>query len=171
MDKDQNFDPFIDWGAITDEMVADFHPKLKAFRDANDRFLENPTKGDLAKILRYQQELSSNHEAIIRTLFTVPAMVHVAGPREHEDCEEHDHHAIQRCARCGSTLAFWRPGIMTMTEDGPHEVEEDEISWWEPGSTVAKAVHDHGGAMYLIEEGQELDAHEKMCVDLSGLGS
>jgi hypothetical protein len=168
MDKDQNFDPYIDWSGITQEMVDDFHGTMVKFRKASDQFLEKPNKEDLAAVLRTQSDLSSNFHAIMATLYTVPAMVHVAGERVQEELED-GRHEYQRCTRCGSTLAYWRSGLMTRTSEGETEITEDNIAWWEPGDVVAKAiVQDVGGELYLVSN-RELEPHEKFCPDLSGL--
>jgi hypothetical protein len=181
-DDQQNFEPYIDWNGLTDEMAWDLVEKLVPYKLANERLIKQATrrwrKPNLRKmreatveLLQLQSELGSLNEAIIRTLVTIPMMIHVAGPKTVEECDSgtHNEHRVQRCARCGSVLQMWQEGMMHLTPAGPAEVTEEEISWWTPGTLVAKSGSSGPGlSMYEVEpEGRELEKHEMVCVDLN----
>jgi hypothetical protein len=180
MPDDQNFEPYIDWDDLSDEMADDLSSRLTRFRKVSDLFIKESNRkrrrrpekirAHAAEMLRLQYELSALYQAIVQTLVTVPMMVHVAGEKKTEQCESIDHdHIVQRCTRCGSMLQSWHANTTVMTPLGPQEIDEEDVTWWTPGSTVAKSG-DTGGPpmlhMYEIED-RELEKHEMVCVDLA----
>jgi hypothetical protein len=180
MPEDQNFEPYIDWEELSDEMADDLFSRIVRFRRVSDLFVKESKRkrrrrskkirAYAAEMLKLQSELSAMHQAIMQTLVTIPMMVHVAGEKKAETCESSaDDHVVQRCTRCGSMLQAWHANTMVMTPLGPQEIDEEDVTWWTPGSTVAKSG-DTGGPpmlhMYEIE-GRELEKHEMVCVDLA----
>jgi hypothetical protein len=155
-DDQQNFEPYIDWNGLTDEMAWDLVEKLVPYKLANERLIKQATrrwrKPNLRKmreatveLLQLQSELGSLNEAIIRTLVTIPMMIHVAGPKTVEECDSgtHNEHRVQRCARCGSVLQMWQEGMMHLTPAGPAEWPKrrspggrQERSWPSPAAAV-----------------------------------
>lgn len=165
----QNFDPFLDHDAITDEMASDLASDMDRFENAKQEFRSTKSKDSAGKMLDAQADLTATIQAIQETIFTQPVMVHEAGEKaEFVDEEGHDT-MIQRCKRCGSTLQFWHEGIVAMTPVGPQEISAEEVPWWSPGDVVAKSVEPGGMTMYEIDKTQKLDKHEMPCIDLSDL--
>jgi hypothetical protein len=164
----QNFDPFIDWDSVTQEMADDMHVKILEYKEAIKKFEAENTISNCADVLRLQFELTTTSNSIHAALFTVPVMVHNAGEKV-SDSDSEGHSVItQRCTRCGSVLQGWREGMAVLTPNGIEDLVEDKISWWKPGDVVAKASDAESMTMYVIED-RDLDKHERECVDISHL--
>lgn len=173
----QNFDPFIDWEAIDDEIAAELNKAVKNHRRAVDAFARMKRGDeDFAKaaqvVLKTYVKMGRTAQGIINHLWTVPVMVHVAGERKWETNpdDEDVQGLLQRCARCGSILHLFHEGMMVLDpETGPRAMTEDDLPWYTPGDVIAKS--DQGGnvSMYLIENGRELEKHEHECVALNEL--
>lgn len=175
-----NFDPFIDFEAVTEEMAADLHAALREHRDAAAAFVEDdrPDPVKCARAVAAATEVNMVVGAIVESLHRTPVMVHVAGPRreelraEDDDDEIEDLVLVQRCSRCGSVLNFWTDHLGTFDpHTGPRRVELNEIPWWKEGQLVAKATKPGMIDMYLVEPDRPLDKHERECADLSGLSA
>jgi hypothetical protein len=168
----QNFEPYFDWGQIDEEMTTDLHEAIVAYRKATDAFVEEGSAEKARALMQSQHEVGMVAEAIRRTVWTQPVMVHIAGQKKAEvDDEGHDT-IIQRCKRCGSTLQLWHEGVMVLGPSGPHELRDEDIPWWEEGAVVAKHTDEVGMGLFEIEGGRDLEAHEKMCPDFADqLGS
>lgn len=167
MPEDRGFEPYIDWDAITDEMTDDLHKKVVEYKEAQDNFLAQKSKENASRLMRLQWELSRLGTAITHTIFTVPMMVHVAGPKAQSTKEDHTEEIIQRCKRCGSVLQIWQDKFLIPTPEGLQPVDPDQMPWWNEGDIVAKASDESGSTMYEIEEGRDLDPHERPCPDLA----
>jgi hypothetical protein len=165
----KNFEPFLDWGAITPEMAADLHENIVEFRRAQDLFLQDPTPEHAGAVLKPQFELTKIANAIHETIFTIPVMVHSAGQKTRETTDDDKESITQRCKRCGSILQRWVEGFAVMTPGGPVELDESNLPWWDEDDRVAKATGDGGMAMYEIEKNRELNKYELLCVDLAGM--
>lgn len=168
-----NFDPFIDYESVNEEMAADLHQAMRAQREAAQDFVsdDEPDLAKAAKFLEITNDVNSTVGAIMETLYTLPVMVHVAGERKEENNpdDESEQGVVQRCKRCGSVLHFWREGIAIFTPEGPRMLQEDDVPWWEEGTLVAKGQSDSTLAMYEIEEKRELEKHERECLDMNSL--
>jgi len=167
MAEDRNFEPYIDWEDISDEMTSDFREKFLEYKKAQEMFTAHSSNENAARFLRIQFELSRLSAAIAQTLYTVPMMVHVAGPKVSGKDDDGEEQIVQRCKRCGSILQSWQPSMHFPTSEGPLQIPEDSMMWWEEDAGVAKSVRQ--GTMYPIEGGRELEKHEKICPDLTSL--
>jgi hypothetical protein len=171
----QNFEPYIDWASVSPEMAKDMHEKMLEYRAAIKAFEASGSTKDCSDVMRCQFELTNISAVIQQQLFVLPVMVHIAGEKIHEpslhgdEDEEPHEHIIQRCTRCGSILQMWCEVVRLLTPEGPVQVPEEGISWWEPGAVIAKASDDDSMTMYVIEDGRELEKHEHECLDLTGL--
>ena len=165
-----NFEPFIDWDDISDEMVADLAEAFERFRSSQEAFSKEKTKANAVEMLESQMAVSDVATAITHTLHTIPVMVHVAGPKV--SAEEDDQEAItQRCTRCGSILQKWMSGYHAITPGGPLPLTEDDLPWWDEGDIVAKSGDEHDSmTMYEVDPKRELEKHERQCYSLDSLG-
>jgi hypothetical protein len=173
----QNFDPFLDWNAIDDEIAAELNKALKNYRRAMEAFAKMK-RGDedfarAAQVfLKTQLRLQRMASGVINHIYTVPVMVHVAGEKKVETNPDNEDQTgvLQRCARCGSILNLWREGMMMLDpEEGPREVCEEDLPWFEPGTVIAKAENNGSISLYPIEGDRELEKHERECVALNEL--
>jgi len=173
----QNFDPFIDWEAIDDEIAADLNKAVKNYRRAQLGFAKMKRGDeDFAKaaqvFLKSQLHLTRLANSVINHIYTVPVMVHIAGERKTEvnPDDESSEGILQRCARCGSILHLFRDGLMVLDpETGPREMQEEDLPWFDPGALVAKAETETGVQMYVLDDKHELKKHERECVALNEL--
>lgn len=164
------FEPFIDWDDFSDEMLDDLVEVYDRFKKAQKSFDRRKTKKNAIAMLSSQGELSHIANAIMRTLHTVPVMVHVAGDKA---VREGDDGPIteQRCTRCGSVLQRWEPSYHAMTPAGPIPLAEDDLPWWDKGDIVAKAGDENESmSMYQIDPERDLEKHERECYALDSLG-
>lgn len=165
-----NFEPYIDWDDFSDEMLADISSAYVTFRSAQKAFDKKKTKQNAVALLRSQMEIGSLAGAIHQALFTVPVMVHIAGEKTTTNDEENET-ITQRCLRCGSVLQKWQDGYHAVTPAGPIPLTEEDMTWWEKGSIVAKAGdEDDSVTMYLIDPKRKLEKHERECYSLDSLG-
>jgi hypothetical protein len=169
----ENFEPYMDWGAIDQEMSDDFHAAMVEQLRARAAFEAENTPANAAALLKATVEVSEVGDRISRTIWTLPMMVHVAGEKRVEecpDCDDRHERVVQRCSRCGSMLQMWHDSILVMTERGPAPMPEESIPWWDVGSNIAKSNDDEMGTMSMYEiKDREFDKHEMICPDLSAL--
>lgn len=171
-----NFEPFLDWDAMTYEMALDLYEAMTKAQDAARAFskVEVEDEGNLVAqgrvVVETQKEVGEILEAICSTIWTHPVMVHVAGPKKNELHPDDPmvEGVLQRCKRCGSVLSFWHEGMRAITQEGFREIGEDDVPWWEDEAVVAKA---NSVGMYEIEKERELEKHEMQCVSLTELSS
>jgi hypothetical protein len=169
-----NFDPYFDYESLNDEMVDDLHKALRRYyviqQDISSS--ESTSKAKVKELLESFDEVTNVMTDVKRAVYTVPSMVHKAGPKKWEtNPDDEDQEAVvQRCSRCGSVLSWWNEGVMGMGEDGrPRVLEEDDIPWWDEGATVAKSTNDNMMGLYEVAQGRDLDKDERECVSLAGL--
>ena len=167
------FGPFLDYEKFTQEMADDLHAAVIRFQRSRDAFIRYPPSPRLgAEVIENSHVMDRTIDTICQALWTVPVMVHVAGVREpddREDCDAGDR-VIQRCKRCGSTLHAWHERLMVITPQGPAELEEDDVPWWDEGTLVAKSTHGSNVSMYRIDPDRLLEKHEMECVSLVDIG-
>lgn len=147
-----SFEPFFDYEAISEEMADDLKDALVQLRQAQEDLLSAQDAEGLVAcardVVEAQNEIMYVHREINRHIYTVPAMVHVAGKAKLEFSHGRPLY-VQRCDRCGSELCRSR--------------DEDETNFTE-GELVGKAqMGDDSEAMYLVGE-RELKEHELQCV-------
>ena len=173
----QNFDPFLDWEAIDEEIASDINKHVKRHRRLMEQFAlmkrGDPGFVEAARELMQQQHKTTTLMGqVMHHIYTVPAMVHIAGERKWEDNldDNTEQGLIQRCARCGSPLGFFSEGMMVIDEDSgqPRPLVEEDVPWFTVGETIGKIDRDEGMTMYAIE-GRELFKHERECVALNDL--
>lgn len=165
----QNFDPYIDWQAMNEKMVDDFHDLLVRFKSAQDDLLKTKSKEKVIEVIKLQIEMSRISAAIQQTLFVMPVMVHVAGEKTKKLGEDGSEQVSQRCQRCGSVLQFWKEGYAAATPTGPIPLDEDDLPWWSKEDLVAKATNDSSATMYGIDKERPLKKYEMSCPDLKSL--
>ena len=170
--EDRNFEPYIDWDEMSDEMAEDVYDLVVRYKQAQDDLVTCPAahrKTHAIELMQVQGELAVTFSAVQRTLYVLPMMVHIAGPKKHGTSDEGLEQALQRCKRCGSVLQCWEENFAVMTPDGPMPLDEDGIPWWDEGDVVAKSSTDghQGTAFYLVEDPDNLQQHEKPCPDLA----
>lgn len=171
-----NFEPFIDYEAVTPEMAQELYGALHEHRDLVQEFLsdEEPDVEKCARLLEAAHRGQNCFHAIIEALWTTPVMVHIAGPVQHETDEDGDEHAFQRCTRCASVLNHFHGHYLVLDpETGPRQMTEEDVPWWSEGTIVAKHTQSDTGnvGMYPIDADRELEKHERVCADLTGLGT
>jgi ribosomal protein S27AE len=165
--EDMNFEPFFDYESVDERMASDLHSVITDYRKCCQRFESNGSVVNAVAVMKAQDELQHVYEAIKHSIFTVPALVHVAGPKKVETHPESGNEAtVQRCSRCGSVIQLWHEHMIAMTGEGPRELDEDEVPWWKVGDVVAKCNHPAGMNLYEIEN-RPLKRHERECVDMS----
>lgn len=146
-----SFEPFFDYEDISHEMASDLKDALGQLRQAQDDLLSaQDAESEVAcakSVIEAQNEIRLIHSAINREIYTVPAMVHVAGKPKLE-FERGRPVYVQRCERCGSDLCH------------SHQEEDDHF---EVGQQVGKAQVQDAETMYFIGE-RELEDHELQCV-------
>lgn len=162
-----NFDPFLDWDKIDHAQAKKLAKTALHHRRAVDRLIEDPSPENAAKVLRGHHELQQVAQDIEMKIFTVPAMIHIAGPVIEKTDDNGDDIMEQRCARCGSVINQWSSGMMMITAQGPMRLERDEVPWVDEGVTVGKADHGSHIGCYLLNGRVELESHEVECVDLA----
>lgn len=173
---DFDFDPFLDWEAIDDEIAADFNKAIKQYRRATEAFAKMK-RGDedfaqaARTVLKCQMKVTRLSQGILSHIYTLPVMVHVAGERKNETNPDDpmQEGTLQRCSRCGSVLHFWHEGIIALTDQGPRPLTEEDVPWFEKGEIVAKGETQGGVSMYVIDPPRDLEKHERECVSLSDL--
>jgi hypothetical protein len=155
-----DFEPYIEWEAMSAEQARAFASALNKWQEASEKLKGGPTPKRAAKAMQAQGELQNVADEIQRDLFRVPAMVHIAGVKEEEVSEDeedhmHDHtHIVQRCKRCKSLIGFYCEN---------QGIPEEEIPWWDEDTVVAKATNGPFMDLYSIE-GRNLHSHEHECV-------
>lgn len=169
-----NFEPFFNYDKLTQEMADDLHRAMVKHRLASDTFirLATPTKGK--DVLESSYEVEMVIDEIRQAIWTIPVMVHLAGERKAETCLDcgDEEGVVQRCKRCGSVLHAWNEHLAVLTPDGPRELEEDEVRWWDVDAIVAKGTSSGGSMlMYRIDPSRELERYEMECISLVGLSS
>ena len=166
---EMNFEPFFDYDGITDEMIDDLHQVFVAYKKASDRFTAMKSRREAIRVLETQTAVRETYDAVMAALWTVPAMVHIAGPKRQETHPEHHSEAtLQRCQRCGSILQLWHDHMLCMTEHGPEQVTEENVEWWAEGDMVGKSNYETGMNLYEIDD-RELHSWEHPCVDIKGI--
>lgn len=170
----KNFDPYPDWDKITRKQAEKFSIGLRRYKLAADALVADPANtGHCADAIKAHHELGHIEDEIVESIWTVPVMVHIAGSREWEDHpnpEDERTALLQRCQRCKSVLASFSEGMAVLTERGPQEVKEEDMTWWEEGTQVAKSKQDsYGMQMYEIPQNQPLKDHEMECVGLPNM--
>jgi len=169
-DEQKNFEPYLDWDSIEDEMVDDLHELFMEFRKAKKNFISSKSKERAVAVLKAQYELGRITTAIHHAIFTRPMMIHVAGPKQKIADEDGSDQIVQRCKRCGSILQLWSENFMAVTPAGPIPLEEEDVPWWDDDDVVAKAGDpDQGMQMYEVGKDRELERHERLCPDLTSL--
>ena len=167
--EEMSFEPFYDYESITEEMIEDLHKVVVGYKVAARRFEAMRSKREAISVLKTQLEVQEAYNAIMSALWTVPAMIHVAGaPRTETHPRTGTEAVAQRCQRCGSMLQLWHENLIVMGEEGPTEVEQENVSWWDEGQIVAKAIQPGGMHMYQIDD-RELHHYEHECVDIKGI--
>lgn len=172
--KQDNFDPYPDWSKLTRKQAEKFALGLARYRRASDALIADPANTDLcAEVIQIHHELGHVEDDILSDIWTIPVMVHVAGPQEweeHPDPEDDRTALLQRCVRCKSVLSSFSEGMVALTERGPQRVSEDDMTWWEEGTQVAKSKQDaFGMQMYEIPKDRQLEKHEMECVGLPNM--
>lgn len=146
-----SFEPFFDYEALSEEMAEDLRDALRQLRQAQEDLLSASDAEGLVScardVVEAQNEIMSVHREINHHIYTVPAMVHVAGKAKLEFSEGRPLY-VQRCDRCGSELCRSR--------------SEEEQNFTE-GELVGKAQMEDGQAMYLVGN-RDLEDHELRCV-------
>lgn len=168
MGEDRSFEPYFDWDAIDEKMTDDFHALFMEYKKAQEDFASKKSVRTAANFMRLQREMSNIAHAIQHAVYTVPMMVHVAGPKVQNTEEDGTEQILQRCKRCGSVLQVWQDKFLIPTIDGLQPLSEDDLPWWDEGDIVAKASDDTGSTMYQVDEGRDLDDHERPCPDFAG---
>jgi hypothetical protein len=167
------FEPFFDYDKFSPEMASDLYRAMIGFNHARDAFLRQPPSPRLgAEVIRTSREMDRTLDVICQSLWTLPVMVHVAGERQTEVCEDcgNGERIVQRCKRCGSTLHLWHEHLFVLTPQGPAELEEEDIPWWDEDSLVAKGTDGGRMTMYRIDPDRTLEKHEMECVSLVDIG-
>ena len=167
-DEKNNFEPFIDWDGLDEEMSNDLWSALREFELAKVTFLKERRPENAARLMIAQEKISEINDAIRNTLFTLPMMVHCAGEKIVGNDDDGREEIIQRCTRCGSTLQQWKDGWGTMVDGEVKKLEADDLIWWEPGKQIAKATNDTTTSLYEIPLDRPLEKHELMCPDFAG---
>jgi hypothetical protein len=164
-----NFDPFLDYSSITDAMVTDMCGALREMTDAKQEMMDHPSPTALERLMKANDAIEDINGAIQHSISRLPVIVHVAGDIEDEDREDFTI-KLQRCVRCKSQLAGWRPGLVIVTESGSREAEPEDMTWHEVGEVIAKAANDTP-LLYTVEpEGRDLEPFEHECVGLPNMG-
>lgn len=165
-----NFDPFYDYDSIASEMVDDLHKAVVDNTASVKLFAREKTRENAISVLKAQRQIQIVYDNVMQTLWTVPAMIHLAGEKKIEVHPETEiEGVVQRCKRCGSVLQFWYEGLIHMTSVGPQQVDEDDVSWWRDGDRVGKCSHEHGINLYEIDPQRSLEKHERDCVNMAGV--
>jgi hypothetical protein len=164
------FDPYLEWKALTPEMARELALAIKAYRLGADALVELPTPKRAARVVKAQRDINDIYDAIEHSILVVPSMVHVAGEKQTTMTDEGQEEITQRCVRCKSVLGYWRDDLIYMTPHGPQPVPEAEVPWWNEGSTVAKATPE-GLPMqfYEVPGDRELFPYEHECVGMPDL--
>lgn len=152
-----SFEPFFDYEAISQEMAEDLSETLRQLREAQEDLLSaQDAEGQVAcakRVVEVQNEIMFIHREINRHIYTVPAMVHVAGEPKLE-FERGRPVYVQRCERCGSDLCH----------SYNHESSEDfDNEHFAVGERIGKAEVEGAETMYFIGE-RDLREHELQCV-------
>lgn len=164
-----NFEPYLDWAKITDEQAKKLASATARYKRAADSLCELSSPQRAGEFMQAHQDLGKVDEEICMSIWTVPAMVHVAAERDYEEVEG-ETVMLQRCQRCKSILHFVREGMISFGEDGrPEPLTEENVPWFDPGQMVAKATRPDGMSMYLLQPGQDLEPHEMECVGFPNL--
>lgn len=161
-----SFEPFFDYAQIDAEMAQDLKEVYTDLRAAQDRLIKSTAENEILEaaktLLECQNEISIIARSINEEIFTVPAMVHVAGEVLMEDNPEDgydDFLYVQRCERCGSNLHFC-----------DFEMEP----YFDVGEKVAKVVVSRspsgrsGESLYRIGD-RDLEPYEFECVSLKNI--
>ena len=167
-----SFEPYPDFEKITQEDADELHQLFRDYRQKSDRLEQEARVEYVADFLQSFHAMNVRIEETVNRIWTVPYMVHVAGDKKTEQNPDDptEEGIFQRCSRCGSTLNFWREGLMFLTPDGPKEMAEEDVPWWTPGERIAKRDGGpQGYGMYRIDADHELEKHEIMCVSLESL--
>lgn len=168
----ENFDPFLDYDAVSDEMAEDLYEGLSAYESAKAHLLASPVGSKervkwARKVLEAQKETADTAGAIYETIYTIPMIVHEAGERKIETDDDGNEFTVQRCKRCASVLQSWA-GTGEMTMFG-QQIDVEDLPWWEDGDVVAKSGDsDYRLDLYLIED-RPLEKYEYKCVALNEL--
>lgn len=150
-----SFEPFFDYEAITEEIAQDLKDALEQLREAQEDLLSAQDAEGMVScakdVVEAQNEIMFIHREINHHIYTVPAMVHVAGEPKLE-FEEGAPMYVQRCERCGSDLS------RSMQESYEH---------FTVGEQVGKSHMDRDKTkyetMYLVGD-RDLYEHELECV-------
>lgn len=151
-----SFEPFFNYEAISDEMAEDMRDALSQLREAQEDLLSaDDAEGRVSsaqRVVEAQNEIMFIHREVNRHIYTVPAMVHVAGKPKLE-FENGRPVYVQRCDRCASDLS--------------RSIQEGDDDHFGVGEKVAKAQMDRDEklyeTMYLVGD-RELHEHELQCV-------
>jgi hypothetical protein len=163
-----SFEPFFDYDQINDEMAADIREAYVELRAAQDTLISSTDSQEILaaakSLLEWQNEISIIARSINEEIFTLPAMVHVAGDVSAEEDVDFDNDDVsmiyvQRCERCGSNLHF---------------ADSEMDPYFEVGEQVGKIVMNQsmtkriGETLYRIGD-RDLEPHEFECVSLKNI--
>ena len=155
---------------ISVEMADDLYEGIARYEAAKKILLQSGAKERIRaarELLGAQKEMSDTANAIYETIWTVPMMVHTAGPAKDEQDDQGNSYTVQRCSRCGSVLQSFNAEGIQAALYGLEEAED--LPWWTEGDLVAKSGDsDYKLSLYLIED-RDLEPFEYECVDLNEL--
>lgn len=164
------FEPFFDYDKVNQEMADAFGQAIHRHKKIVEEIFRSGGKcspKQLVEALKSNEECEEIVGAIKEDIFTIPVIVHVAeDPAEDEESEG----IVQRCARCKTVLSFWREGIQALTAEGPRQIDQEDVPWWDEGTLIAKTSSSQGIGMYEITpQDRKLERHEVECVGLPNL--
>ena len=163
-----NFEPYMAWEKITDEMAAEMAEAVMTLRQSQKKLAFDRSPRAAAMVIQAQHDIAEVIEGICEKIWTVPAMVHIAGAPTEEEFEHSPsgEAVIQRCTRCASILHMWYRGMGFITPYGPQMIERDDVDWWQAGEMIAKTTEDQRMFAYKVTEPE---AHEMQCVALTDI--
>ena len=161
------FEPYMEYKAITPEMARKLALAAKANRQAGDQLIEMPTPKRAARVVKAQRHLSDVLDQIEHEILVVPSMVLVAGEKETTMTDDGEEEITQRCTRCQTVLGYWREDLIYMTPHGPQRVPQEDVPWWDEGSVFAKPTPDgYPMSLYEVPAERTLASYEHECVGL-----
>jgi len=161
--KMKNFEPFIDWSKITQEDADKITDNLLVQARLAQELFRDTAPENCALFIESKMVGSDFLRDLVDSVWTFPAMVHVAGEWGLETNPDNDKQkaVIQRCSNCKSIINYWHEGTISFDEAGLVSIPEEDNDWWEIGSQVAKRQDEN--TFYEIK-GRELEEHEVRCL-------